>query len=215
MPTISTSMEASSAQPVHAIIPLAVLETMRHLDAPAPEAPTEYQAELSTKRLGTSGTVAAQIERFEALARRNARVDAGEVAGLLRLAGRRGDASLVFANAGRRAAEHAATRASRVGRLVWRTLPGFVRDRLGFRLVRRAAESALGVTLSREGSQVIAVARDLPSAAATPDGSACGMYGSAVAALLRTFTQFDGALMHSGCRAQGAPECRWQSAGEQ
>jgi hypothetical protein len=41
------------------------------------------------------------------------------------------------------------------------------------------------------------------------------MYGSAVAALLRTFTQFDGALMHSGCRAQGAPECRWQSAGEQ
>ena len=119
MPTISTSMDVNPAQPVHAIIPLAVLETMRHLDAPAPEAPTEYQAELSTKRLGTSGTVAAQIERFEALARRNARVDAGEVAGLLRLAGRRGDASLVFANAGRRAAQHAATRASRVGRLVW------------------------------------------------------------------------------------------------
>ena len=215
MPTTPTSMETSSAQPVHAIIPLALLEDMRQLDAPAPETPTEYQAELSTKRLGTSGTVAAQIERFEALARRNARVDAAEVAGLLRLAGRRGDASLVFANAGRRAAEHAAARASRVRRLVWRMLPGFARDRAGFRLARRAAESTLGVTLSREGPRVIAVARDLPSASATPDGSACGLYGSAVAALLRTFTEFDGALMHAGCRAQGAPECHWQSAGKQ
>jgi hypothetical protein len=204
-------MEGSPAQSVHAIIPLAVLEAMRHLDAPAPEAPTEYQAELSTKRLGTSGTVAAQIERYGALARRNALVEAAEVAGLLRLAGRRGDASLVFADAGRRAAELAAARVPWLGRLVWRVLPGFARDGLGFGLARRAAKNALGVTLSREGVQVVAVAQELPSAAATPDGSACGLYGSAVAALLRTFTEFDGALMHAGCRARGAPQCRWQS----
>lgn len=207
-------MEGSLAQPVHAIIPLAVLEAMRNLDAPAPEAPTEYQVELSTKRLGTSGTVAAQIERYALLARRSAQLDAGEVAGLLRLAGRRGDAALVFADAGRRAAKHAAARTPRVERLVWRMLPGFARDRLGFRLARRAAESTLGVTLSRDGSHVIAVGRNLPSASATPEGSACGLYGSAVAALLRTFTEFDGALMHAGCAAQGAPECRWQSAGK-
>jgi hypothetical protein len=207
-------MEDTAARPVHAVIPLALLEAMRHLDAPAPEAPDEYHEELSTKRLGTSGTVAAQIERYAALARRNARLDAAEVAALLRLAGRRGDAGLVFAEAGLRAAEHATSRVPRAGRLMWRVLPGFARDRFGFRLARRAAESTLGVTLSREGSDVVAVARDLPSWSATQDGSACGLYGSAVAALLRKFTGFEGALVHADCRALGTPECRWQSAGK-
>jgi hypothetical protein len=206
-------MDDRPARPVHAIIPLAVLEAMRHLDAPTSEQPTEYEAELSSKRLGTSRTVAAQIERYAGLAGRGARLEAGEVAALLRLAGRRGDAALVFADAGRRAAAHAVRSISILSRAAWRILPGFARSRYGFSLVRRAAEGTFGVTLSRDGTGVKAVSQGLPSAQATSDGSACSLYGSAVAALLRRFTDFDGAVMHPACETNGAPECRWHTAG--
>jgi predicted hydrocarbon binding protein len=41
--------------------------------------------------------------------------------------------------------------------------------------------------------------------------SACGFFGAALAELLRTFTDFDGALFHTECRARGATVCRWTS----
>jgi len=206
-------MDDRPARPVHAIIPLALLEAMRHLDAPVSEQPTEYEAELASKRLGTSRTVAAQIERYAALAGKGARLETGEVAALLRLAGRRGDAALVFADAGRRAAAHAVRSISGLSRAAWRMLPGFARNRYGFSLVRRAAAGTFGIAVSRDGAKIEAVARGLPSAQATPDGSACSLYGSAVAAMLRRFTDFDGAVMHPACETSGEPECRWHTAG--
>jgi hypothetical protein len=198
---------------LHAIIPLALLETMRDLDVPASEDPTGLHPELVTPRLGTSPTVAAQIERYEALVRRNRRIDPVEAAALMRLAGRRHDAGLVFAEAGRRAAQHAEAAIPLRRRVLWRTLPRGARGRLGFALVRRAVERTFGITVARAGRRVAAEAVELPSVHATEDGSACGFYGSAMAALLRRFTDFDGAVQHVSCKARGAPACRWDSGG--
>ncbi len=203
---------ATTVTPVHAVVPLALLEAMRHLDAPAANGMDEYHQELATKRLGTSATVAAQIERYQELAARDVRVEPGEAIALLRLIGRRSDAALVFTDAGRRAAQYAVTRVSRAGRLGQRLLPRGLRNRLGFRLARRAAQRVFGLVLRREGERVGAVASHPPSADATPSGSACAFYGSAAAALLRTFTTFDGAVVHPACRALGERECRWQTA---
>ncbi len=205
-------MNTQAARPVHAIVPLSVLEAMQYVDSPSAGESDEFRREVATKRLGTSRTVAMQIDRFRRLARKNARVDRAEAVALLRLAGRRTDSGLVFADAGRRAARHATGRVSLLARGLRRMLPRFLRNRFGMRLVRRAVWEVLGVDLESGEDQLLAVGDDAPSADATADGSACGLYGSAMAAILRTFTDFDGAVLHDTCRAKGAPTCRWHTA---
>ncbi|MGH2670585.1 MAG: hypothetical protein ACRDH5_15965, partial [bacterium] len=95
---------------VHSIVPLAVLEAVKNLDTPVEDGLTEFAEELLVKRLGLSPTVAMQLAEYEQLVRRDARVDAAHVEALLRLVGRRPDADLVFADAGRRAARRAVRR---------------------------------------------------------------------------------------------------------
>src|SRR5258705_4851114 len=103
---------------VHSIVPLAVLEAVRNLDTPVEDGLSEFAEELLVKRLGLSSTVAMQLERYEGLVRRDARVEADQLEALLRLVGRRPDAELVFADAGRRAARRAARRVFPLRRLL-------------------------------------------------------------------------------------------------
>lgn len=205
-------MNTQPGRPVHAIVPLSVLEAMQHLDSPSADESDEFRREVATKRLGTSHTVAMQIDRFRRMARKNLRVDRGEATALLRLAGRRTDAGMVFADAGRRAARHGTARVSPLARGLRRVLPGFARNRLGMRLARRVVWEVLDVELERAEGQLVGVAGDAPCADATADGSACGLYGSAMAAILRTFTDFNGAVLHDTCRAKSASSCRWHTA---
>src|SRR2546430_827278 len=111
------------ARVVHSILPLAVLEAVRNLDTPVEDGLTEFAAELLSKRLGLSPTVAMQLAQYEGLVRRDARVDRAHVEALLRLVGRRPDADLVFADAGRRAARRAVARLFVGSRLAARVSP--------------------------------------------------------------------------------------------
>ena len=194
----------------HAAVPLTILESLRHLDAPIDDGADGYHQELAVKRLGMSGTVAAQIERYRRLAGRGGRVELEEVAALFRLVGRRTDAGLVFADAGRRVGRRA-VRGVRTTAVLLRALPGFARNGLGFLLARRAAGRILDAHLAREGGAPGAVITDPPSAAATPNGAGCGFYGSALAEILRSLTDFDGALFHVRCRARGEAVCEWRA----
>jgi len=183
---------------------------MRDQDIPVPDGDDEYHEELASKRLGMSRTVAQQIERYRVLTSRGDRVPDEEVVALLRLAGRRTDAALVFADAGRRVARYAAT-GSGVARRVGGVLPRLARTRLGFTMASRALRR-LGVSLGRDaGGTVTARVSAPPSIRATPDGMACGLYGSAVAEALRIFTDFDGAVVHDACRTRGDDACRWSA----
>lgn len=204
-------MNPSSSTPAHAIVPLALFESLRGLDAPPGEL-DDMHRDLTVKRLGMSQTVASQIERYGRLARGEQWVAADEVAGVLRLVGRRMDAGLVFADAGRRAGRHAARRVPVSLRAAWSLLPRAVRERLGFALARAAAARALNVHLVREGDVAVATIREPIAVHATPTGTACGFYGSAIAELLRTFTSFDSAMLHSECRARGGAVCVWRAA---
>jgi predicted hydrocarbon binding protein len=47
---------------------------------------------------------------------------------------------------------------------------------------------------------------------ATPDGSACGLYGAAFTELLRLLAGYEGAMLHTACRAAGADRCEWRAA---
>jgi predicted hydrocarbon binding protein len=185
---------------VHSIVPLAVLEAVKNLDTPVEDGLTEFAEELLAKRLGLSPTVAMQLAEYEQLVRRDAQVDAGHVEALLRLVGRRPDADLVFADAGRRAARRAVRRLFGLTRL------------FRFTAARRAARTVLGADLGREHQLPVARVPDPIAINATPDGTACGFYGAALAELLRLLVGYEGAMLHTACRAAGADRCEWRAA---
>jgi hypothetical protein len=193
---------------VHSILPLSVLEAVRNLDTPVEDGLAEFADELLVKRLGLSRTVAMQVTEYQALVRRDARVEPVNVEALLRLVGRRPDADLVFADAGRRAARRAARRGVSPLRFVSRAAPRV----LGFGVARRAARAVLGAELRREQQVPVARVPDALAVRATPDGAACGLWGAAFTELLRLLAGFEGAMQHVACRATGGPACEWRAA---
>ncbi len=80
---------------------------MQLLDSPASDDPEEFIGELASRKLGTSATIANQIDRYRKLMEQGSRVSAEEALSLMRLCTRRPDVGLVFTSAGRRAAKHA------------------------------------------------------------------------------------------------------------
>lgn len=197
---------------MHAIVPLALLQTVRWLDAPPDDGMDEFHRELAVKRLGTNTTIAAQIERLQGLVARDRAVDADEAAALLRLVSRRSDAALAFTDAGRRAARWAVAQSRGPGRVLARRLPRSAGHRIGLRLARALLRRYFALDLTWTGGRAVASAVDLPSVRATADGAACKFYGAAVTELLGTYTAFEGAMAHEGCQAHGAAQCRWVSS---
>jgi len=186
---------------VHSIVPLALLEAVKNLDTPVEDGLTEFADELLVKRLGLSTTVQMQLTEFEQLVRKDARVEPSHVEALLRLVGRRPDADLVFADAGRRAARRAVRRMSGVIRM------------FGHAAARRAARAVLGADLGFEQRLPVARVSDSIAIQATPDGAACGFYSAGLVELLRLLVGYEGAMLHVVCRARGGTACEWRAAG--
>lgn len=197
----------------HSILPLAVLEAMRHLDSPRDEEAAEYVDELLKKRLGLSDTVAAQIARYRLAVQRDQSVSGEELEQILRLVGRRTDATLVFADSGRRAARRAMARLALPTRWAARSLPRFLRRLVGYRAARRCASEVFAASFSREGRSVMVSVASPASIRATPDGAACAFYAAAFAELLRELVDFDGGMLHPTCRARGDARCEWRTTG--
>jgi hypothetical protein len=197
---------------VPALIPLSLLEAIRNLDTPVEDGLDELAEEIAVRRLGLSPTVAAQIQRYRQTAERDGGVDADEAISVLRLVGRRADAPLVFADAGRRAARYAARTHARPAWTLSRVAAGGLSRRIAQRSATHLARRAFGGDLlpAADGVQV-RMAEPL-SFKALPDGSACDFYGAAYGELLRRLTGFEGAMLHDQCRARGHEACVWQSA---
>jgi hypothetical protein len=193
---------------VHSIVPLAVLEAIRNLDTPVEDGLAEFADELLSKRLGMSATVAMQVAEYEGLVRRDAKVAPVNVEALLRLVGRRPDADLVFADAGRRAARRAAARTAGAAKWIARAGP----RGLGYAVARRAARVVLDGDLRREQDLPVARVAGTLAIRATPDGAACVMYGAAFTELLRLFAGFEGSMVHVTCRGAGGAACEWRAA---
>ncbi len=193
---------------VHSIVPLAVLEAVKNLDTPVEDGLSEFAEELLSKRLGLSPTVAMQLREYEGMVRRDAPADRAHVEALLRLVGRRPDADLVFADAGRRGARRAVRRLFFLTRLAAHLVPRL----FGYVAARRAARAVFGGELRRESHIPVAQVADKLALNATPDGAACGLYGAAFTELLRLLVGFEGAMLHVSCRATGGAQCEWRAA---
>ena len=196
---------------VPALIPLSLLEAIRNLDTPVEDGLDELAEEIVVRRLGLSPTVAAQIQRYRAAAEREGTVELDEVVSVLRLVGRRPDAALVFADAGRRAARYAARSRSRPARTFARVSPAAVARRVSLGVARLARQVFWGELQSPADGTAFRMTDPL-SMLALPDGAACSFYGSAYGELLRCLTAFEGAMLHERCRSRGDEACVWRSA---
>ena len=201
----------SESRTVHAIIPLSLLEALRNLDTPVDDGLEEVAGEIVSKRLGLSATVAAQIGRYQEDVARGRQVALDEAVAVFRLAGRRPDSNLVFADAGRRAARYATRENVLPVRALVAATPGVVSRRIGARAAATAARRVLRAELHTRDSGVEARVLSPLSIRAVPDGGACGFYSAAFGELLRCLTGFEGAVIHEKCRGRGEEGCRWKT----
>ena len=197
---------------VPALLPLSLLEAIRNLDTPVEDGLDELAEEIVVRRLGLSPTVAAQIQRYRATAEREGTVELDEVVSVLRLVGRRPDAPLVFADAGRRAARYAARSRGRSARTLARVSPSALGRRVSLRAAARLARQVFDGELRAPVHGTEVRMTDPLSILALPDGAACAFYGSAYGELLRCLTAFEGAMLHERCRSRGDDACVWRSA---
>ena len=197
---------------VPALIPLSLLEAIRNLDTPVEDGLDELAEEIVVRRLGLSATVAAQIQRYRQSTERGVGVDLDETVSVFRLVGRRPDAALVFADAGRRAARYAAKARGRSSRTLVKLSPRALARRLALRSVSRLTQSIFDGDLKAR-ADVVEVRMSAPlSIVALPAGEACLFYGSAFLEMLRALTGFEGALLHAHCRSRGNDDCHWHTA---
>jgi hypothetical protein len=191
---------------------MSLLEALRNLDTPLEDGLEEVAGEMVAKRLGLSATVAAQIARYQETVRHQGQVELDEAVAVFRLAGRRPDAGLVFADAGRRAARYAAGASALPVRALVRATPRPLSRRVGGRAARAMARRILHADLEfGQHATTARVAAPL-SLLAHPDGRACAFYGAALGELLRRFTGFEGAMVHDSCRGRGGSVCHWRAA---
>ncbi|MFN0178472.1 MAG: hypothetical protein ACKVZ0_06695 [Gemmatimonadales bacterium] len=198
---------------VNAIVPLALLEAIRNLDTPLDDGlPAELAAETFAKRLGLSSTVAAQIDRYREMAARRGAVSDEEAIQVFRLVGRRSDATLVYSDAGRRAARLAARRFGGEPGAWARILPKGPRRRLGVRAAGRALKRAFGLELVAEPTGPSLRLDQTLASRAGFEGNGCYFYAALVGEMLRVASGFEGSMIHERCRARGDDACRWKAA---
>lgn len=194
-----------------AVLPLSLLEAVRNLDTPVDDGLELLADDIVARRLGLSNTVAAQIARYRHAAGRSGTVADDELVSVLRLVGRRPDAALVFADAGRRAARYAIQASGRSTRALVRASPRFLGRRLASRAVCRLARAYFRGQVTPDGTDaVVRMTRPL-SMNAMPDGAACVFYGAAYGELFRSLADFEGTLLHERCEGRGDPECAWRT----
>ena len=194
-----------------AILPLSLLEAMRNLDRPVEDGLEELSHEVVAKRLGLNPTVSAQIARYQGLARKKAPVEIDEAGAVFALVGRRPDASLVYADAGRRAARYSARLLPLGWRVLLRLLPGGFRRRLGSRRAVAVAQEVFGVTLLVAPLRAEATLQNTGPGVWVPDDQSCEFIGAAMSELLRTLVGFEGAMVHRACLSRGDAACVWQA----
>ena len=197
---------------IHALIPQSLLEAIRNLDTPLDDGLNEMAEETVSKRLGLSTTVAQQIERYRESADKNGTVPADEAISVFRLVGRRPDATLVYSDAGRRAARYAARAAGIGTKVLLGVSPGPFKRRFGIRTAARAARKLLGIELNlRGGNPQLRLTESLATLAGFP-GTGCYFYSAVIAELLRVASGFEGAMIHERCRARGDEHCFWRAS---
>lgn len=194
---------------VPALVPLSLLEALRNLDTPIEDGLEERSPEIVARRFGLSPTVALQIERYTAARSASELVSREEAVGVLRLVGRRPDAELALADAGRRAARYAGRAARRSTGTVVRVSPHGLGRKLAVRAAAGVANEYFGAEIERGAAEIEIRVPDPLTIASHPGGEACGFYAALFAELFRVVVGMEGIFEHARCRGRGDASCNW------
>lgn len=208
--------EASEAQEryfegeVVAELPLALLESVRAHDRPGEILEDEDLTVSLPRRLGLSGVIETQIQRYETAQRAGRTVSLNEVFGLIRLVLRRPDADVILRGTGQRIASGRYQRTPETLRKLYRALP----LRLALvPLTRRARRLFQDMQV---GGDVIAHRHPLTltapashTAELDPSGTACALYTAALEQHLALYTGRAWRVTHGDCRSRGGRACAW------
>ncbi len=197
---------------VPAILPLSLLEAVQNIDTPPDDGLGALQPELAAKRLGLSPTVAAQIARYRAHVSSDDAVSDDEALAVFRLVGRRPDAALVYADAGRRAARYASRRVSAPARAFLAALPGRFGREAGLKSASRLAQRWLLANLQPGTDAARCEMEDSLARRGRDDGVGCQFYTAAIGELLRVVARLEWPVLHERCTSQGDRSCLWRAA---
>lgn len=204
---MSTGPDRENRGQVLALLPLSLLEAVRESDRPVEILEDEDVTTSLPRRLGLTGVVSSQIQRYQQAAGSGGRVSASEVAGLMQLVLRRPDADSIVKETGRRIARRRlGTEAPPAARLLRRW------DRLIFIPMRRAAKRLLrglvgDVTTTVSGRPLVVRMTRSPLGAAGEN--ACGLYTGALDELVRMYAGKPHVVKHAQCTARGDAQCEW------
>ncbi len=159
-------MRRARDRQVDAAVALAILEELRAADRPEEYLEDEDLTITLPRRLGLSDVVGRGIRRYDADVRRGRRVSESEVADLVALVARRGDADELFHGVGRSLAERDPARG-----LLRRVAHRGLRMRLARREVKRRLRKLFGPGVARfEKGAFNLVGLDVPFLEADPGG---------------------------------------------
>ena len=195
---------------VAAVLPLAILESVRSHDRPEEVLEDENLTASLPRRLGLSDVIHSQIRRYEEARRKGRPVPARELEDLIKLVIRRPDAEEVLDESGRgvvyRYLEGFGDRRARVARLMPRPLARRAFLRRAGMLTRRIAAGAEPHVAG--GPLRITLARSI-TAEVDPGGVACSLYASAFRALGERYLKTELRVEHTRCEARGDEVCEW------
>ncbi|HUP88305.1 MAG TPA: hypothetical protein VM100_03095 [Longimicrobiales bacterium] len=193
-----------------ASLAVALLESTRSHDRPSEVLEDEDLSVSLPRRLGLSGVVETQIQRYEAAARAGRPMPLEEFKSLLKLVLRRPDAEAILRETGVRAATRQFEKVPGLATTMVRKLP----RALGFIILARAQRKLLknitGVDrLDVKGKPLVARLHQSPTAMLEPAGVSCALYGSAFEELASLYVGKRAKVTHSRCMVNGGAICQW------
>lgn len=191
-------------------LPLAILESVRQHDRPAEVLEDEDLAASLPRRLGLTGVVESQIQRYEVARKRREWIPFEDVANLLRLVLRRPDSEAIMRQAGHELARHHGRKALYRLATLARLLPHALSSRIAKRTVQRLMRRIGGGVPIRVTRTPFKVEVDNPvTARADKYGVACILYSAAIEEAVQHATGRRPQVEHAACEAKGDRKCIW------
>lgn len=209
-PRLGARVRAPARSLVASVLPLSLLEQLRIQDLPPEMLEAEDLAAHLPRRLGLTGVVETQIQRYKQAHRRGQSVPTDEVADLIRLVLRRPDAESILLATGHDIARRAFEARSAIVTALLPLLPrgmllGAVR-----RAVHRVLRRVVGTTqLTVTGKPITIRASRTLAALVDASGTACAVYTGIIEESARAYTRRRYGVDHHLCEGRGDAYCEW------
>jgi hypothetical protein len=214
------SQHGDNAEPrfegsVAAMLPLALLQSVRDHDHPDEVLEDENLTTSLPRRLGLTDVVDAQIRRYENDQRAGRTVGMNEVASLIRLVLRRPDAQPILRETGQRLARWRFRRTPKV----WTALLHRAPAAISLRSARRAGTDSLrrlnGGSKVEAAKPFVLRVENCVTARLGDSGAGCELFTGMMEEQLLLYTGQERSVRHTRCSANGADACEWSLADTQ